>query len=218
MPRTLEPEWLDVLPSSDARAQRSRRDLRRINLLMGNARHIARELRASRPMRIADLGAGDGELARRVLRGSDAAEVILVDRALDALPPGWTKGAVVAKADVFDFLLRPGARFDAIVANLFLHHFEREPLRRLLSLIAQRTGLFVACEPRRSRVALSASRLLGLIGCNDVTRHDALVSVRAGFRGEELSELWPREPGWRLAERAARPFSHLFVARRDDAL
>jgi 2-polyprenyl-3-methyl-5-hydroxy-6-metoxy-1,4-benzoquinol methylase len=222
MQRVLEPEWLDELPPSDARAERSRVDLRRINALMGNARHLA--LALDEPaLRIADLGAGDGSVllsvARRLQR--PGVELTLVDQAAYPVPEeftylGWK--AVGVRADVFAFLARPGPRFDAIVANLFLHHFEREPLRRLLELVAPRCALFVACEPRRTQPTLQASRLVGLLGCNDVTRHDAVVSVRAGFTGREISELWPREWGWRLSEKAAWPFSHLFVAQRDATL
>ena len=216
MDRVLEPEWLDSLPPYDARAQRSRADLRRVNALMGNARYIARALGNS--TRIAELGAGDGSFMRGVVRRlrRPGVQITLVDRAgfPDELP--WNATAVVAQAH--EFLARPGPRFDAIVANLFLHHFEPAPLRRLLALAARRTVLFVACEPRRSRIALQASRLLGVLGCNDVTQHDAAVSVRAGFSGCELSALWPAETGWQLAECPARPFGHLFVARRDAAL
>jgi hypothetical protein len=56
--------------------------------------------------------------------------------------------------------------------------------------------------------------MLWVVGCNDVTRHDAVVSVRAGFAGKELSPLWPEAPDWELAEHAAGSFSHLFIARR----
>ena len=42
-----------------------------------------------------------------------------------------------------------------------------------------------------------------------MTRHDAVVSVRAGFRDGELSALWPHEPGWKLDEGAARPLQPL---------
>jgi hypothetical protein len=158
MERVLEPEWLDSLPPYDARAQRSRADLRRVNALMGNARHVATALADAN--RIADLGAGDGSfmqcVARRLRR--PGVEVTLVDRM--ALPDLQWEATAVA-ADVHEFLSRPGPRFDAIVANLFLHHFEPAPLRRLLALAARRTPLFVACEPRRSRLALQASRLLG---------------------------------------------------------
>jgi uncharacterized protein YbjT (DUF2867 family) len=103
---------------------------------------------------------------------------------------------------------------DLITANLFLHHFEPEPLRRLLGLAAQSARRFVACEPRRNKFALRASRLLWAIGCNEVSLHDAIVSVRAGFSGQELSALWPSRDRWDLDEHAARLFTHCFVARR----
>jgi hypothetical protein len=201
--RSLEREWLDHLPWDDPRARRARNDLRRVNAIMGNARFIARHLSGRR---VADLGGGDGALMRAVARRvkRDDLEVINVDR--------------IHGLDVFDFLARPGPALDAIVANLFLHHLEMGELRRLFTLAAARAPLFIACEPRRSAAALWASRLVGLIGCNDVTRHDSVVSVRAGFRGKELSDAWPAGPRWRLAETPAWPFSHLFVARRDDAL
>src|SRR2546430_10100919 len=66
MDRQIEPEWLDELPADDARAIRSRRDLRRVNAWMGNARVIAaasREAFRDRPPKqIVDLGAGDGKM------------------------------------------------------------------------------------------------------------------------------------------------------------
>ena len=118
-------------------------------------------------------------------------------------------------ADVFAWLRDSATpRFDAIYANLFLHHFEPEPLAELLGLVAARTNLFIACEPRRSRPALVGSKLLGLAGCNEVTLHDAVVSVIAGFRGDELGALWPVDGGWHLEERARGLFSHGFVAER----
>jgi hypothetical protein len=62
--------------------------------------------------------------------------------------------------------------------------------------------------------SLCAAALLGVIGCNRVTRHDAKISVRAGFAENELSALWPLDQGWRLRERQAGLFSHCFVAQR----
>ncbi len=99
-----------------------------------------------------------------------------------------------------------------IVANLFLHHFDAARLPELLALVARRTRVLIACEPRRSGRALLGSRLLGAVGCNDVSRHDAVVSVRAGFNNQELSELWPAAAAWTLREYACGLFSHCFVA------
>ncbi len=219
--RRVEPEWLDELPAEDPRAMRSRRDLKRVNAMMANARIVARALpREAR--RVAEIGAGDGAFAVRLvrrLRGDG--ELTLLDRQdivpaarLDALARrGWRARAV--RGDVFDWL-RDGATpaFDAIVANLFLHHFESRRLAGLLELIAARAPVFVACEPRRSGAAMLGSRLLGLAGCNDVTRHDAVVSVRAGFRDREISALWPDGGAWTLEESRRGLFSHCFVARR----
>jgi hypothetical protein len=198
--RSLEPEWLDHLPPDDPRAVRSRADLRRVNAVMGNARIIARHL--GQATRVADLGGGDGSLMRAVARrlGREL-EVTIVDR--------------IAGLEVFEFLAAPGRPLDAIVANLFLHHLTDGELRRLFELASVRAPLFIACEPRRSRLALAGSRLMWFIGANDVTRHDAVISVRAGFSGGELSACWPAADGWTLTEQAAPPFSHLFVARRD---
>src|SRR3954471_13337408 len=199
MQRSLEPEWLDVLPPEDPRAIRSRNDLRRVNAIMGNARVIARQLGDAR--RVADLGGGGGSLMRAVEREHvRTLAITMVDRIPDL--------------EVFAFLSAPGEPLDAIVVNLFLHHLAEHDLRRLFCLAALRAPLFVACEPRRSRFALGASHLLGAIGCNDVTRHDAVISVRAGFSGAELSRVSPAGQSWTLTEKLAPPFSHLFVARR----
>lgn len=226
MARRVEPEWLDELPAEDPRARHSRRDLARVNALMGNAGIVAAALRRAFPQgagRIAEIGAGDGafalRLARRLPRPPRPASFVLLDRQPSLAPDtasrlaarGWNAGE--ARADVFDWLRRASTpRFDAIVANLFLHHFEGERLAELLALIAEKCTFLVACEPRRSGIALAGSGLLGLLGCNAVTRHDAVASVRAGFRDGELTALWPRDRSCTLEEGPRGPFSHCLLA------
>jgi spermidine synthase len=174
-----------------------------------------------------ELGAGDGALmlglARELAGEWKGAQVILVDKK-NALTPrtrdgfgalGWRLETAIA--DVFDWLQKSEAMADIIIANLFLHHFQEKELARLLALAAARCGVFAACEPRRALAPLAFSRMVGLIGCNSVTRHDAVVSVRAGFAGSELSALWPAKPQWRLRERRAGLFTHSFLAQRDGA-
>jgi SAM-dependent methyltransferase len=221
--RVVEPEWLDELPVEDPRALRSRRDLRRVNRLMSNvsivAGELSRRLENRRP-RIVELGAGDGTFALRVAQRVQASAVTLLDRApvvSDETLAAFTAAqspATVVRADALDWMRAAGEHHDAIVVNLFLHHLRADALSDLLLLAAGRASLFVACEPRRSMVALAGSHLLGLIGCNDVTRHDAVVSVRAGFTGAEITALWPDRAAWDLDERARGLFSHSFVAAR----
>lgn len=230
MLRVVEQEWLDHLPADDPRAVRSRGDLRRVNRLMSATRLLGEALDslvAGRPnIRIVELGAGDGSLLLRLARSRantwPAVTLDLLDMQPIVSPEtlshyaelGWT--ANVLRADVFDWLANspPDDEAPIIVANLFLHHFEGQRLRDLLHGIAARARAFVCVEPRRSAFALLGSRLLGVIGCNEVTRHDAVVSVRAGFNGHDLSQDWPDDAAWELREHAAGLFSHRLLAVR----
>jgi Methyltransferase domain len=226
--RRVEAETLDHLPEDDPHAIRSRRDLRRVNRIMGNLPILDSLLGASLlrvPAQIAELGAGDGtlllRLARRRAREWPGVALTLVDRQdlmstqtrADFARAGWTVRTDVM--DVFDWLEREGhPRYDAVVANLFMHHFEGDALSRQFRGIARITDCFVACEPRRARIALLGSHLVGALGANEVTRRDAVLSVRAGFRDRELSACWPKHDGWQLGETDARLFSHTFTAVR----
>jgi hypothetical protein len=218
--RVLEPEWLDELPPADNSAQQSRRDLRRLNRVLGHRRSMVRLLRMAgiegRGRRLIDFGSGDGCFALNVVRSLRAeVELVLVDRQ-PSLAGTFARVEQVT-ADVFAFareLTRVPGTF--VMANLFLHHFQSEQLRELFRLLVNKVDALAACEPPRSRGAMNAVRLLPLLGCNAVTRHDAIVSVRAGFRDRELSGLWSRDSGsdWNLWEGRCNLFTHGFAAWR----
>src|SRR5215475_7739440 len=203
--RRLEPEWLDHLPADDPRAVRTRRDLKRINGLMLNASSMARALirhgGAERPRTIIDLGSGDGQfmlqVARRVAPRWRNVTIVLLDQ--QDIVSRATREAFAAlhwqlethAADVFDFLSERRSSVDAITSNLFLHHFADEQLTRLFTSMARLAPIVVACEPRRARFVVRASRLLWALGCSKVSIHDAVVSARARFNRQALPALRP---------------------------
>ncbi len=229
LPRRVEPEWLDQLPADDPHAIRARRDLRRVNAWMRNARSMVSALMKhgarQQPRMIVDLGSGDGQfmlrVARRLAPHWPNVTIILQDRqniVSRATRQGFTAlqwHVQTSSADVFDFLAgRRSSSADVITSNLFLHQFADEELARLFTKAAQLAPLVVACEPRRVKFVVRASRLLWMIGCNDVSVHDAKVSARAGFRDREISALWPSQGQWELHEYATGLFTHCFVAQR----
>jgi len=192
--------------------------------------------RAGAPLRILELGAGDGSLLRSVARSLaphwPRVQLRLLERQ-DIVSPttlagfaevGWL--AQVQVADVLPWAARPddgprgvpAPRWDLITTTLFLHHFDGGALDGLLAAAASRCDRFFACEPSRSWRALAGSDLVGAIGANAMTREDAVLSVRADFRGGEVSARWPRAGGrWQVRESAAGLFSHCFSARRTGA-
>ena len=177
--------------------------------------------RPATPEHITELGAGDGhflpQVAQKITPPWAEVSARLIDRQRNVSPEtlasftalNWHAEAIVA--DAFD---SPPIESEAVIANLFLHHFEDGRLADLLRMVSGRTKLFIAIEPERGVWPWFCSQWLWAIGCNDVTRHDATVSVQAGFSDNELSGLWPDKPGWQLTEQRAGALSHLFIARK----
>jgi len=236
MPRIVAVEVLDTLAAVDPAARRSRRDLQRVHRVMRTRAILHQALQLSvashsgkASLRILELGAGDGSLMLSVARDLaptwPPVELTLLDRQ-DLVDHetikcygelGWT--AVTSVVDVLDWAAEKSdaapVRWDLIVANLFLHHFEGAQLADLLAAITRRSDRFLACEPRRDWFALAASHLAGVIGAGAVTREDAVLSVHAGFRKKEITALWPANGDeWRVQEYSAGFFSHCFRAER----
>lgn len=195
--RVVRPELLDELPASDPAAQRSRRDLRRINAMMGNFRWVTEAIApfVGERSRIVEIGAGEGLLLYRLARKFPQASLEGVDRA--PRPEGLASQISWNQRDIFE-----GLQGDVAIGVMVAHHFTDEKLAELAPLL-RRFRVICLCEPWRSSLARLWGRLL-LPFVGDVTRHDMLVSIDAGFdRGElirllELDEWAVRETiDWR---------------------
>ena len=159
-------------------------------------------------------------VARRLAKNWPAVELTLLDRIdlvsrRDARRISQSSAGASRRStdDVFEWMQSAGEqRFDAVTANLFLHHFDNADLARLLSGLQRLAPVLVATEPRRGSFPLAAARLLWAIGANDVTLHDAAASVRAGFAGNGTVRPLAAGRGKPLEERRGWLFSHVFAA------
>jgi 2-polyprenyl-3-methyl-5-hydroxy-6-metoxy-1,4-benzoquinol methylase len=195
---------------------------------MANASLIAAEINAlpDQPRRWLELGAGDATLLLSILsqtRLRSGREITVIDQ--QNLIGEETRGRFsrfgasvqLRQQNVLEWAAEStGESYDLVICNLFLHHFREPELKMILAKVSRSTNFFVVCEPRRTKVAVLATRLLWIIGCNQVTRHDAQISVQAGFADHELSALWPTKSGWNLIEKPGGLASHIFGARRAD--
>jgi|CZKI01.1.fsa_nt_gi 2-polyprenyl-3-methyl-5-hydroxy-6-metoxy-1,4-benzoquinol methylase len=197
MQRRLTPEILDSLGPDDPAASHSRRDLRVINLLMGNHRWFARVLpgvlRADD--RILEIGAGSGELCRLLTRRGMATD------GLDQVPRPlvWPEGRAWHRADLRDY--EGYKNHEAVLANLILHHFSDAELVKLGQKLRRGPRLILACEPaRRMRSQALFAAISPIFGANRVTRHDANASISAGFLADELPRILGLDCGpWKVS-------------------
>ena len=196
--RRVIPELLDHLPTEDSEAQRSRRDLRRINFLMGNERWVCRAVGRHAGFGdcgIVEIGAGDGQLCGKLARQFPNAAVTGYDLAprpahLD-LRVNWTCGDIFAAA--------VPETSGILVANLFLHHFEGPSLLALGDWL-RNFKILVFCEPDRTWLPHFLGWLLHP-WINRVTRHDMHVSITAGFRAGEIRQSLGLDPDcWQMQE------------------
>jgi SAM-dependent methyltransferase len=188
--RSREAERLDV-GVEDEEAVRSLGDLRLVNRWLGGRRSL---LRAVRPflregIRVLDVGCGSADLPAWLQRTTPSRIMVVgVDLKLLHLqqaPPGVHR--VVADVRQLPF---PPLSFDVVTVSLFLHHFDAPEvggvLRALFSL-ARRA--LVVNDLRRARVPLLFGQaVFPFLFRSPVSVADGLVSVRRGFRPQELAE------------------------------
>ena len=212
MQRSVQPELLDQLPHDDPGAIGSRRDLRRINVLMGNHRWLCKAASqgGGGSNHIIELGAGDGVLARRMVQAGNTVVGLDLAPSPQELPDNieWREG------DFFNTLATCSG--DTLVACLILHHFENPELKKLGALIDQKTSISRMCvtEPHRSQSSMFLARLMCPF-VNPVTRNDITISVRAGFRTGELATALDLSPErWQIDESTTPLGGYRFVATR----
>ncbi|MGJ8676902.1 MAG: class I SAM-dependent methyltransferase [Akkermansiaceae bacterium] len=179
------PEILDDLHPDDPRAVRSRRDLRLINRLMRGEDWILKQLGELKSLKkVIELGAGEGLLSNKVKVLFPEVEVVALD--LITKPQGLNPEVSWQQVNVLEYDAYD--KDSVVIANLFIHHLSDEQLSQLGEKLAEVKAVLFA-EPHRCKVALVMGRCLFPV-INDVTRHDMIVSIRAGFIKSDLTKLF----------------------------
>jgi hypothetical protein len=193
----VKPEILDALPVDHPDALHSRSDLRIFNRVMGNGRWLRQILppRVRPGERVLEIGAGDGEQSLTLARQLPAFDGL----DLWPRPAFWPAHARWYQTPLQDFT--GWSDYSVFVANLVLHQFSADELRWLGVRLQEHSRLLVFSEPARLLRYQWGFRALCLVsGANYVSRHDGLVSIAAGFLGDELPALLGLNPAhwsWR---------------------
>ena len=203
--RAMATEFLDRPDCDPVLAAASYRFMETVNFWFGGIRMVRRFLanetvgrHADAPLRILDIGSGSCDIPLAVSRWASRYGIPLhftclekashaVEVARAQLVRAGNQSVQLIQEDVFTH--QPTEPYDFAVASMCFHHFSGE---QILTLIRRLNGFVLNSilinDLRRSRLAHLAARLLLATSPPEV-RHDALLSIRRGFKISELSAL-----------------------------
>jgi SAM-dependent methyltransferase len=214
--RATTPELLDEgVPEEEAR--RSLGDLRLVNRWLGGRRSLGS---AVRPYlleggRLLDVGCGSADLPAFLLRYLPgpliAVGLDIKPLHLQQAPPDVHR--VVADVRTLPFLPRS---FDVVTASLFLHHFDAPEVPRVLrALFNLSRRALVVNDLRRAHVPLLFGRaVFPWVFRSPVSVTDGLLSIRRGFRPEELRKSFAEAGIETVTIRRRFPYRLVAVAER----
>lgn len=190
-------EHLDDPRTDPALRERSLRDVRRANTLLGGAWAVTRELWRERPdptapMSLLDVGTGLADIPARARRGARRRGVTLttfgVDEAevLARRSAALLDGSVRADARHLPFA---DASVDVVTCSQVLHHFEDAEIPAVLAELSRvARHRVIVSDIRRSWLAAAGFWLVTWpLGFHPVSRHDGFTSVLRGFTPAELA-------------------------------
>ena len=163
-------------------------------------RRVSRGLPPGRPLRVLDVGYGEGDMLRRIHRWGVRAGVALELAGVDldpasapaaqaATPP--EQGIQYRTGDVFD---QPPGGQDVVLSSLFTHHLTDSQVVDFLVWMERGAarGWFIN-DLHRHALAYEGFRLLSAAaGWHPMVRHDGAVSVARSFRRRDWDTLLRR--------------------------
>jgi len=143
-----------------------------------------------------ELGPGQGALARCFHQRNPSHQRSYTGVDLAPAPTGWPDAYRWRRLDACS--LPDFNAANVLIGNFILHQFSGPQLAKLGEKMRESPLRLLAFnEPARSPLHQWQFRLLWPV-INDVSRHDGAVSIRAGFRGNELPALLGLADGWRV--------------------
>ncbi len=197
--RAEEEEQMDRPDSDAARLCRTLDQFHQINVLFSRVRGLLKrtllqDMRPGEAYHLLDLGAGACDIPVWLLQQAEKKGVQLRITALDADPRvveyaqqryGQTERLSIVLGDALD--LNAYSPFEYVFANHFLHHLPSEQAENVITLAGRLASRgFVFSDLRRSPWSYLGFSMFAHVYRNSFSRKDGLLSIRKGFRKEDL--------------------------------
>ncbi|GIP53783.1 methyltransferase domain-containing protein [Paenibacillus vini] len=202
--RALAAELMDDFTSGGEELREALRELRRLNRLFAasaptlyGVKQLWRDAGEPKQLSITDVGAGSGDVNRRVLQWASKQGVTVMITLVDMTEEACAEArqvymdeprVQVVRGNLFTL---PEARTDIVTGTQLLHHFSEEELPRAVAsmLRAARLGVVVN-DIHRHWIAWTAVWLATrVISSNKYILNDGPLSVAKGFRSQDWKRL-----------------------------
>lgn len=202
--RAKEDELMDDFSTGGEELSEALRHLRRLNRIFpapGPTRYGVEKLWKAygRPktLRILDVGAGSGDINRKLLAWADRKGIGLTITLMDLTEEACSEArdlfrkeprVQVVRGDVREL---PENYADIVTGSQFVHHFEGEELVQIVShmLQASKYGVVINDIHRHAVSYAAVWAATRIISRNRYIRHDGPLSVAKGFKGRDWEEL-----------------------------
>jgi len=211
--RATTQELIDQLDCDPALASDSYRFMETVNSYFGGIQTVQRFLSAeiekrssASPLRILDIGSGSCDIPLAVSRWARAHDMPLHVTCLETsaqafaiararLERAGDPAVQVLQQDAF--IYQPSEPYDFAVASMCFHHFTTTQILTLVQRLRGfvRRSLLINDLRRSPFASFGAGLLLAVTGAPEGVRHDALLSIRRGFKVHELSAMLGQLPG-----------------------
>ena len=162
--------------------------------------HRAVRRASGKPLRVLDLGCGEGDMLRRLHRWSRRTGHRLDLTGLDASPSGIAAARAATPPEfpieyrVADALDPAVADCDVVISSLFTHHLTDAMVVDVVRMMESkaRIGWFINDLHRHVLAYHGFGLLSRLAGWHDIVRHDGMISVTRSFRRADWHDLLRR--------------------------
>jgi SAM-dependent methyltransferase len=203
--RAIQPEYLDSKDCDPQLAYSSYRFMKWVNRFGGGAKavmnYLTREISRngdSRTIRILDIGSGTCDIPLAILKWARKRPQKIEFTCLETNETALKIAAENIKRSGFDaielkdesiFEFNCMEHFDYAIGSMFFHHFHNEQILNLIEKLRSYVLRSILINDlRRNLMSYACCRILAFSFSKGL-KHDVLLSIRKGFKSEELFRL-----------------------------
>jgi 2-polyprenyl-3-methyl-5-hydroxy-6-metoxy-1,4-benzoquinol methylase len=202
------PELLDSPDMEQSFAIRSYHFMSIVNRYFGGTaivksfiKNAAKTRDNAEPLKILDIGSGACDIPAAICRWANAAQINLEITCIETNPYAIKlaqenikdyPNIKLVQEDIFSY--QPDEKYDCATGSLFFHHLADEQILDLINTLRTFGCRSILINDLHRSLLCYAGCLIASLFIRSDVRHDALLSIRKGFKPAQLYELTKKVP------------------------